>query len=310
MRVCLVFLLLIMTMPITANAFSTDTELCFTGSGSHRIDIDVCSRALREETPSALTHATLLIRRGEAFLTGKVYMLALQDFDRALFYNPASSQAHKLRGDTFTKSGNYQAAINSYEQSLKLNAFAAGTYKGLGLAFILSGEFKSAIGNLDSSLDLVDTDPEAIALRAIAHFTIGKYHEAEIGMQNALNRSYPYYLGYLWAHSAAQLSGSSADSHIQTALRETDPEIWPGQLIRSVIGPSKEASEWKFPIDKNKERLKRRQMQADFYFGLAAMLNGQLAKAQKQLTRVANTKGIFDAVEIPVARRLLVTSLN
>jgi hypothetical protein len=76
MRIFLVSLLSIMAMPFGANAFSTDTELCFTGSGSHRIDIDVCSWALREEIPSPLTHATLLIRRGKAFLSGKIYELA------------------------------------------------------------------------------------------------------------------------------------------------------------------------------------------------------------------------------------------
>lgn len=310
MRVCFFLLLIIVTVPFATNAFSSDTELCFTGSGSHRIDIDVCGRALREETPSPLTRATLLIRRGEAFLTGNAFELALQDFDRALSHNPASSQAHKLRGDTFTKSGNYRAAINSYDQSLKLNTYAAGTYKGRGLALILSGGFKSAIGNFDSSLALVETDPETIALRAIANFAAGKYKKAESGMRDALNRSYPYYFGYLWAHAAARLGGNSAEDHIQAALRETDPEIWPGQLIRGVFDPSKEIAARISATDKNGERHKRRQLQADFYFGLRAMLDGQLAKAWTQFARVVNTNGIFDAVEIPVARRLLATLPN
>jgi lipoprotein NlpI len=310
MRICLVSLLCVIAMPFGANAFSTDTELCFTGSGSHRIDIDVCSRALREGTPSPLTRATLLIRRGEAFLTGKVFELALQDFDSALHHNPASSEAHKLRGDTFTKSGNYRAAIKSYDQSLKLNIYAAGTYKGRGLALILSGEFKSAIGNFDNSLALVDTDPETIALRAIANFAEDAYKKAEAGMRDALDRSYPYDFGYLWALAAARLGGNSAEAHIQAALRETDPEIWPGQLIRGVFDPSKETAVRISVTDKNEERHKRRQLQADFYFGLRAMLDDQPTKARRQFTRVANTNGIFDAVEIPVARRLLATLPN
>jgi len=40
------------------------------------------------------------------------------------------------------------------------------------------------------------------------------------------------------------------------------------------------------------------------------MLDGQPAKARAYFTKVANTNGIFDAVEIPVARRLLVTLQN
>ena len=102
MRVFLDSLHFIIPMPLGANAFSTDTELCFTGSGSHRIDIDVCSRALCGEIPSPLTRSTLLIRRGEAFLSGKIYALTFQDFSDAMSHNSASSEAHKMRGYTFT----------------------------------------------------------------------------------------------------------------------------------------------------------------------------------------------------------------
>jgi len=186
MRVFLVSLLFIMAMPLGANAFSTDTELCFTGPGSHRIDIDVCSRALREEIPSPLTRSTLLIRRGEAFLSGKIYELALQDFRGTLSHNPASSEAHKMRGDTFTKKGNYRVALESYDQSLKLNKYAAGTYKVRGLALILSGEFESAIGNFDNSLALVATDPETIALRAIANSAVGEKRRQRSGCKTRL----------------------------------------------------------------------------------------------------------------------------
>jgi len=310
MRVFLVSLLSIMAMPFGANALSADTELCCTGSGSHRIDIDVCSRALREETPSPLTHATLLIGRGKDFLSGKIYELALQYFSGALSHNPASSEAHKLRGDTFTKNGNYSITLMSYDQYLKLNRYATGAYKGRGLALILSGKFESSIENFDSSLALVHTDSETSALRVIANFTMGKYKKAEIGMQDALNRAYPYYFGYLWAHAAARLSGISPDAHIQAALSETDPEIWPGQLIRSVFDPSTGTTAWVAAINKNDERHKRRQLQIDFYFGLRAMLDGLPANARADFTKVANTDSIFDAVEILVSRRLLVTLPN
>ena len=129
-------------------------------------------------------------------------------------------------------------------------------------------------------------------------------------MQDALDRAYPYYFGYLWAHVVARLAGSSADAHIRAALSWTDREIWPGQLIRGVFDPSKEIAARVAATDKNEERHKRRQLQADFYFGLRAMLDGQPAKARAYFTKVANTNGIFDAVEIPVARRLLVTLQN
>lgn len=162
----------------------------------------------------------------------------------------------------------------------------------------------------DNSLVLAATDPETISLRAIANFAVGEYKKAEVGIQDALDRAYPYYFGYLWAHVAAQLAGSSADAHIRAALCETAREIWPGQLIRGVFDLSKEIAARVTATDKNEERHKRRQLKADFYFGLRAMLDCQPAEARAYFSKAANTNGIFDAAEIPVARRLLVTLQN
>ena len=86
------------------------------------------------------------------------------------------------------------------------------------MALILSDEFESAIGNFDNSLARVATDPETIALRAIANFAVGEYKKAEVWMQDALDCAYPFYFGYLSAHVAARLAGSSADADVRAAL--------------------------------------------------------------------------------------------
>jgi hypothetical protein len=90
-------------MPLAANAFSTDSVFCFTGSDSNRIDINVCSWALCKETSSPLKRANLLVQRGEAFPTGKIFKLLLQDFGRACAFNLTSIQAEKLRRNPFIK---------------------------------------------------------------------------------------------------------------------------------------------------------------------------------------------------------------
>jgi hypothetical protein len=75
-----------------------------------------------------------------------------------------------------------------------------------GLALVLSGIFKSASENFDGSRALIDTSRGTITLRAIAAFAVGEFKKADIGMQDALDRTYPYYFGYLWAHTAARLA--------------------------------------------------------------------------------------------------------
>jgi hypothetical protein len=79
-------------MPLAANAFSIGSVSCFTGSDSNRIDINVCSWALCKKTSSPSKRANLSVQRGEAFLTGKIFKLLLQDFGRACAFNLASTQ--------------------------------------------------------------------------------------------------------------------------------------------------------------------------------------------------------------------------
>jgi hypothetical protein len=90
-------------MPLAANAFSTTSVFCFTGSDSNRIDINVCSWALCKKTSSPLKRANLSVQRGEAFLTGKIFKLFLQDFGRACAFNLTSIQVEKLRKNSFIK---------------------------------------------------------------------------------------------------------------------------------------------------------------------------------------------------------------
>jgi hypothetical protein len=47
-----------------------------------------------------------------------------------------------------------------------------------------------------------------------------------------------------------------------------------------------------------------------FYLRLRFMLDGLLAKAKAHFTNIPNTNGIYDALEVPVMRRLLIELLN
>lgn len=240
--VCQCLLGLATAKAVAAN--SSDVELCFTGSGSFRIDIDVCSRALRTGTLATLTHAALYLRRGEAFLTGSVFELAQEDFNQTLALNPYSSSAYRLKGDSYFQSGNYDASTRNYDKALQLNQFSAKTFKGRGMASMMSGNFRAAISDFGRSLGLSHTQPETTALRAISYFAIGRNQDAERHFRLALSQAYPYPLGYLWSYAAAIRDKRSGKDHFEDALNETDPDIWPGQLIRGFFDPQLTKAAW------------------------------------------------------------------
>ena len=66
----------------------SNAEFYFARSGSFRIDIDVCGRALKSESISPLTRAILYLRRGEAFLHNRAYDLAHEDINQAPLLPP------------------------------------------------------------------------------------------------------------------------------------------------------------------------------------------------------------------------------
>lgn len=290
-----------------APAVAADAEACFARSGSFRIDIDVCSRALRREGLSELTRATLHLRRGEAYLKGQAIALAMQDIDQAMLLNPGSSRAYELRGDVFRNMGKYILASDSYANALKLNPYFASSYKSRGLSALMMARFTAAIDDLSQALSLSPQDPETIALRAIARFAQGDSDAAIVDMKSALSRAYPYPLGHLWIHFAARQTGKAPASFTRRALRETDPDIWPGQLIRAIVSNGSEATARSAAEGGPPPRQMRRTLQADFYLGAEALLDGNRDKAARLLTRVAGTQTVVDAVEVPVARQLLKT---
>lgn len=286
-------------------AVADDVSLCFTGSGNHRIDIDVCSRALRREISSPLTRATLLTKRGEAFLAARLEDLALRDIAKALENNPLSSRAYRVQGDAHFSKANYDLAIDSYRHALNLNMRSEKAYKQRGTAHLMLRRPRAAVADFDRSLAILPADPEVHALRAISLFAAGAYSEAEKGMTNALSQAYPYPLGYLWALASARKLGRSGIEHSHTALQETDAHIWPGPLVRSVIGIPEEGSSLDSAVQGQETLPVRHRMQTDFHLGLRAWSNGNRDVAIEFLRRVVSTVELTGNVEIPVTHLLL-----
>ena len=301
----LAFALVLILGPTAGRADSGDVGLCFTRSGSYRIDVDVCSRALKVQDISVLTRATLLLRRGQAYLEGGAFQLALADFNAALKRNPVSSLAHELIGAAQTESGNYHLSIESYSKAIRLNIHSASAYKGHGLAYFMTGDFLRAIQSFDRSLSLSAHDPETIALRAIALFATGAYRRSETEMRRGLDLSYPYPLGFLWSYFAARRNGRPGTGHLDAAYREIEPDIWPGPLIRTMENAQNESAAWAAARTSDESRRARRELQSAFYIGAKAYLDGERTKARALLRRAAQTPGFFNAVEKPLARHFL-----
>jgi len=287
-----------------ANAGTSDAEFCFARSGSFRIDIDVCGRALTSESISPLTRATLYLRRAEAFLKGRAYDLAHKDIDQALLLYPHSSHAFALRGKALAQIGKYDLSTKSYDSSIKLNIHSAGAYKGRGLANFHQGRFKQAISDFNMAHVLASADPETIALTGIAAFARGDDAAAVAHLEDALGRAYPYPLGYLWLYFAAKRAQQPFRRYVDEGLRETSPEIWPGPLIRAAFGRSPASTAWR-AARQDKRRSARRMLQTAFYLGVAKSLDENRPEAKHLLARALQAEPLHDAIELPVARQMI-----
>ena len=111
-------------------------------------------------------------------------------------------------------------------------------------------------------------DPETIAPLGIAEFARGEDARSIAHLEDALARTYPYQLGYLWLYFAAKRANKPFGKYVEEGMDETSPEIWPGPLLRAALGKTSPSTAWDMARRDNR-RSQRRLLQTAFYLGVA-----------------------------------------
>ena len=101
-------------------------------------------------------HKTEDFLRALVFYYQQQYESAIEDYNRAVEFNPFSAEAYFNRGNAYTYLGVYDLAIEDYNRAIKLNPRSAEVYfnNNRGVAYKSLGQYWQALSDFQRAIEL------------------------------------------------------------------------------------------------------------------------------------------------------------
>ena len=99
-------------------------------------------------------HKTDDILRALVFYYQQQYESAIEDYNRAVEFNPFSAEAYFNRGNAYVYSGLYNLAIEDYNRAIELNPLFSDAYNNRGVAYKSLGKYWTAISDFQRAVEL------------------------------------------------------------------------------------------------------------------------------------------------------------
>ena len=150
----------------------------------------------------------------------------LKALNEAIELNPKEASYHFYLGRAYYVDGNTEKAESEFLQSIQLNSLFKDAYQQLGQLYMQRKDWKNAIQYFNKDLQLSGTrNPQQIYnWLALCHYFLGKYDQAEIEWNKALNikenAAIHLNLGLAYRHrSKFELAKGSMEKAIQIKPR-------------------------------------------------------------------------------------------
>jgi tetratricopeptide (TPR) repeat protein len=141
-------------LPVAAAA-ADDYNVCV---GSTSEAIDACTRVINSSRSSRDTIGNAYIGRGQHYYEKDDYDRAIEDFNRALPYQPSYLQlAYGNRANAYAMKGNTDKAIDSYSVAISLDKNYSAAFTGRGLLYEKQGEIDKARDDYNAALKAKST---------------------------------------------------------------------------------------------------------------------------------------------------------
>ncbi|MHB8137449.1 MAG: tetratricopeptide repeat protein [Smithellaceae bacterium] len=106
------------------------------------------------------------------------YKQAMEDYDRAIEFNPRHAEAYNNRGSVYHKLGNYQQAIADLNKAIEFNPRYAEAYNNRGAACHILGNYKQAMEDYDRAIEFNPRYAKAYNNRGNTYNALGNYRQA------------------------------------------------------------------------------------------------------------------------------------
>ncbi len=96
--------------------------------------------------------------RGNVYYGKGIFDKAIDDYNKAIEFNPEYAGAYYNRGLTYGKKGKFDTAIEDYNKAIGFNPDFADAYTNRGAAYYAKDDFDTAIEDYNKAIDLNPDD--------------------------------------------------------------------------------------------------------------------------------------------------------
>jgi len=151
---------------------------------------DLSSKYLEEAKNINAKDCRLLISLGNLFLVSKSPGDAVNEYERAIYYNDFCMQAFVKLGEIYAKANNYREAINAFNKAIALDSTLILAYKERGDLYYTFGKYNEARADYDIYMDRSDNSVEDKERYAFILFFTKNYDRAK-GLINEVIQNDP-----------------------------------------------------------------------------------------------------------------------
>jgi tetratricopeptide (TPR) repeat protein len=133
------------------------------------------------------------------------YEEAIEDFSRAIAFEPRNPELYALRGAAYMEAGNAASGIKDLAKAVELNPNSGAYYAARGLAYARAEAYDDALADFARAIELEPRSPKPYAYRA---WTYRQQQQPELGLKDV--------------ERALKLDAKSAEAHwVRGEISET-----------------------------------------------------------------------------------------
>jgi tetratricopeptide (TPR) repeat protein len=157
--------------------------------GLSKIDTATGNIYLKQGFELDSKYAGLHITFGDYEALAEKFGNAINAYERAIFFDPASTLAYRKLGQFYTLSRSYRDAINTFSKSIGLNSDQILVYKYLGDLYYTIGKYVEAEKNYKIYMNKAEVSYDDKERYAIILFFNKKYAEAATLLEDVLKQN-------------------------------------------------------------------------------------------------------------------------
>lgn len=177
-RIIILFVFTLQVFCVSFTCYSATKPECLQAIKNNSRDIDLLTECLKKKTLSTPYRSSGFEKRGNSYLIGEKYSLAISDYNNAMDLGNVNKYILYNRGFAYKGLGKYGLALSDFNRCLDLDPTYIKAHHMKVVSLFKQGKYKLAISNSNIALKIDPNHANLYHLRGLAFKSMGKYELA------------------------------------------------------------------------------------------------------------------------------------